>query len=414
VAAAGNSGQDDDVPAQAQYPCAVPAPNVICVGATDARDQRPSWSNYGATSVDVYAPGVGILSTWVGGSGYAYSNGTSMAAPHVAGLAALLLASNPTLSTDQIKEAIVQTADVKPGLTSVSGGRANATAALARWPANRDADQVVDADDNCKDVANDDQTDTDGDGVGDACDEDLAPPALDTDGDTLTDDIDRCPREEGAVETDGCPGLATDSNGDGLLDIFDTDADGVSNHHDNCPGTVTTNVADADHDGIGDACDSTPRGPDTDHDGKPQLDDACPTQYGTLANGCPKPVTPPPAAPADGDHDGRVNSADACPTEPAATPNGCPVPSVTSLSAKGRKRAATITVHTSRSATVTITIQRKRGHRWVRVTRTVNASSGNRVTLRLKNLRKGSYRAVVVVSSSAGRAAATTKRFRVR
>jgi thermitase len=191
----------------------------------------------------------------------------------------------------------------------------------------------------------------------------------------------------------------------------DIDNDNVPDVPDNCDAVKNPTQADADRDGIGDACDPTPRGPDADHDGKPALDDKCPAAYGTQANGCPAAVK---ASPADSDHDGRLDSADRCRTEPAATPDGCPLPYVTALSTKGRKRAATIKVHTSRPATAEVTVQRKRGRRWVSVTRTVRPSSRNRVTLKLKRLRKGRYRAVVVVSSAAGRAAATTKRFKVR
>jgi hypothetical protein len=120
------------------------------------------------------------------------------------------------------------------------------------------------------------------------------------------------------------------------------------------------------------------------------------------------------AAPPDRDGDGFVDASDACPSEYAKTLNGCQVPALTALAAKARKRAVTVTVRTSRAATVRITIQRKRGHRWVRVTRKMLATSGNRVSLKVKRLRKGRYRAVVVLSSSAGRTGATTKAFRVR
>jgi hypothetical protein len=91
---------------------------------------------------------------------------------------------------------------------------------------------------------------------------------------------------------------------------------------------------------------------------------------------------------------------------------------VTALSAKARKshgkRSATVTVRTSRVATVTITVQRKRGKRWVRVTRKVLDASSQRATLKVSRLRKGRHRVVVVVSSAAGRAPSVTRNFRVR
>ncbi|WP_243387602.1 S8 family peptidase [Bacillus kexueae] len=100
VAAAGNSGVSTTFE-PASYA------NVIAVGAIDRYDQLASFSNYG-TWVDVVAPGVSIAST-VRGNGYAYMSGTSMASPHVAGLAALLASQGR--NNVQIRQAIEQTAD---------------------------------------------------------------------------------------------------------------------------------------------------------------------------------------------------------------------------------------------------------------------------------------------------------------
>jgi hypothetical protein len=63
VAAAMNDGADVD--AAGAYPCAFPSPNIVCVAATDSRDRVAGFSNYGARSVDLAAPGVGILSSWL-------------------------------------------------------------------------------------------------------------------------------------------------------------------------------------------------------------------------------------------------------------------------------------------------------------------------------------------------------------
>jgi subtilisin family serine protease len=87
VAAAGNAGVDLDSPNSNFYPAESNVPNVLSVGAIDQAGVRAVFSNIGASGVDLMAPGTNILSSFPGG--YAWSDGTSMAAPHVSGVAAL-------------------------------------------------------------------------------------------------------------------------------------------------------------------------------------------------------------------------------------------------------------------------------------------------------------------------------------
>ena len=130
VVAAGNSGTDNDT--NPSYPCAHDLPNVLCVAASDRDDALAPFSNYGLGSVDLAAPGVGILSTWLSGA-YRTLSGTSMATPHVAGAAALVLAANPQLTTGQLRQTLVQTVDPILALEHrvASGGRLDVARAVA-------------------------------------------------------------------------------------------------------------------------------------------------------------------------------------------------------------------------------------------------------------------------------------------
>ncbi|MEK7325632.1 MAG: MopE-related protein, partial [Chloroflexota bacterium] len=166
-----------------------------------------------------------------------------------------------------------------------------------------DDDPVADVDDNCPDVYNPDQFDSDGDGVGDLCDNGDGLNSVDTDGDGLPDSFDQCPDTFGSADHGGCP---PDSSGS-----FDTDGDGLTDDVDQCPhqfgkpelgGCPDTSSGDRDSDGVPDDVDQCPdqfgqpelggcpdtSGGDRDGDGVPDDVDQCPDLFGQPElGGCP-------------------------------------------------------------------------------------------------------------------------------
>ncbi|MEA2206045.1 MAG: hypothetical protein QOE77_2821 [Blastocatellia bacterium] len=128
VAAAGNDGTNNDV--APHYPSSYSLPNMISVTATSSTDSQVF--NYGAHSVLIGAPGVGILSTTPGSTAYQSFSGTSMAAPHVSGAAALICAAFPNISLNQLRGALAFNGDLVPALQgkTLTGRRLNVKKSL--------------------------------------------------------------------------------------------------------------------------------------------------------------------------------------------------------------------------------------------------------------------------------------------
>jgi len=103
----------------------------VSVAALDRNDQLARFSNYGEKSVAIGAPGVDILSTWLGNA-YEEKSGTSMATPVVSGVAALIVAQHPRMSVDDLRKKLMASTDPIVALKgkTVTGGRINAAKAL--------------------------------------------------------------------------------------------------------------------------------------------------------------------------------------------------------------------------------------------------------------------------------------------
>ncbi|OQW92586.1 MAG: hypothetical protein BWK78_01255 [Thiotrichaceae bacterium IS1] len=131
VAAAGNSTANTDM--FPHYPSSYDLDNIISVAAIDRNNALGTFSNYGPISVDLAAPGVDIYSTVpVSLGSYVSQEGTSMATPHVTGVAALVWAANPTFTYQQVKDRILSSVDPVPSLSgkTATGGKLNAYRAV--------------------------------------------------------------------------------------------------------------------------------------------------------------------------------------------------------------------------------------------------------------------------------------------
>ena len=392
VVAAGNDNVNND--SSPRYPCALPATNVVCVGATDERDVRAGFSNWGATTVDLFAPGVRTLSAnKAGAADWIFLNGTSMATPHVAGALALMRAAQPSLNAAQLKAAVLGGVDPLAALSgrALTGGRLNAASAVAAAgvaaglpapPPDTDVDGIVDSADNCPSKHNPGQADNDGDGAGNAC--------------------------------------------DATPDGPDTDADGTPDPTDNCPSASNPTQRDRDRDGAGDACDATPNGPDPDGDGRGNLVDNCPTTYNPdqadrdrdrIGDACDAPPAQAPEQPAT-------------PQRPAATPvlkiiavPGKPIVIVCRGRGSCRPKPLTLSYRVDRTVKVTAQIQLRRcaggGCEYVPAqTLAATARAGaNRLVIGVgptARLKAGSYRAVLSARAGSRRSMPSVSAFRVR
>jgi subtilisin family serine protease len=149
IVAAGNDDNDND--SEPVFPCDTDAENLICVGASTRSEDIASFSNTGSDSVDLFAPGDQIFSTWITSPYYTAVYGTSAAAAFVSGEAALLFSRVPSLTPEAVKAVILDTSKRVDRYANASrtGGRADAYAALLEASRDTDGDSVPDLVDAC-------------------------------------------------------------------------------------------------------------------------------------------------------------------------------------------------------------------------------------------------------------------------
>jgi subtilisin family serine protease len=148
VTSAGNDHKDLDSRYSSDYPAQYDLDNIVVVAATTSSRRLASYSDYGQEEVDLAAPGSRVLSTVLDGE-YDTMSGTSMASPHVAGAAALILSVNPKMGVAKVKARLIAGADQNDNLvaTSVSNGELNCANALANAAGDRvDQDPPDDGD----------------------------------------------------------------------------------------------------------------------------------------------------------------------------------------------------------------------------------------------------------------------------
>jgi len=135
VVASGNNGWNADT--YPDYPSYYHFDNMVTVAATTSNNELASFSDYGAKTIQLAAPGQNIYSTTIGSNNmsYAYGSGTSFATPHVAGALALLKARFPRLSYRELIKHLMNTADQLPALRGkVKAGRINVGKAMTTMP----------------------------------------------------------------------------------------------------------------------------------------------------------------------------------------------------------------------------------------------------------------------------------------
>ncbi len=246
VVAAGNFwGRDIDQ--NPVYPATFDLPNILTVGSIDNDDKLAIFSNIGSTHVDLSAPGHNIFSTLAGGD-YGYFHGTSMSAPHVTGVAALLMSRRPDLNWYQVKDRILRTTRPVEAITdyTLTGGVVHAAAAVGDCNGNGVLDEQdiaagTSTDCNADQLPDECEPDCNGNGAPDDCDITDAF-SIDCNGNAAPDECDIAGGLSGDCNANAVPdecdlagGFSADVNESGVPDECETcDDDGDCDDGDVC------------------------------------------------------------------------------------------------------------------------------------------------------------------------------------
>lgn len=265
VASSGNgiSGLGVDIDRFPYFPAGFDLPNIISVATVNNNDRKPKFSDFGAKSVDLAAPGTNILSTAVGG-GYEYRNGTSTSAAFVTGAAALLMSRRPEFSWSEIRDHILLTA--RPSFQfediTVTGGVLNLLGTIGDCNTNQILDEIdirsgFSRDCNFNSLPDECESDCNGNDVADLCDITFAT-SVDCDANQIPDECEPDCNHNGRVDAcDISIGFSDDCNNNNIPDLCEPRSNADCNNNDipDICDLYTGISSDCNENGIPDVCD---------------------------------------------------------------------------------------------------------------------------------------------------------------
>lgn len=265
VASSGNGilGLGVDIDRFPYSPAGFDLPNIISVASMNNNNRKPKFSDFGAKSVDLAAPGTNILSTALGG-GYEYRNGTSMSAAFVTGAAALLMSRRPDFSFEKIRDHILLSTE--PNIQfediTVSEGVLNLLGTIGDCNSNQILDEVdiksgFSKDCNVNELPDECEPDCNGNDVADFCDISFST-SVDCDANQIPDECEPDCNQNGRVDAcDISDSIVNDCNYNSIPDLCETRSNIDCNNNDipDICDLFTGVSSDCNENGIPDVCD---------------------------------------------------------------------------------------------------------------------------------------------------------------